>query len=94
MFCEIKDNILTIKRWYIALFKRLLKRTEFIVMLLTLPLLVIGIMSVSKQKKGLLDIGIVASSSCNSDVREVVNEESLILYGCFRIHLMISEIIV
>ena len=64
MFCEIKDNILTIKRWYIALFKRLLKRTEFIVMLLTLPLLVIGIMSVSKQKKGLLDIGIVASSSC------------------------------
>ena len=74
MFCEIKDNILTIKRWYIALFKRLLKRTEFIVMLLTLPLLVIGIMSVSKQKKGLLDIGIVASSSCNSDVRAVVNK--------------------
>lgn len=74
MFCEIKDNILTIKRWYIALFKRLLKRTEFIVMLLTLPLLVIGIMSVSKQKKGLLDIGIVASSSCNSDVRAVANK--------------------
>lgn len=74
MFCEIKDNILTIKRWYIALFKRLLKRTEFIVMLLTLPLLVIGIMSVSKQKKGLLDIGIVTSASCNSDVRAVVNK--------------------
>ena len=74
MFCEIKDNILTIKRWYIALFKRLLKRAEFIVMLLTLPLLVFGIMSVSKQKKGLLDIGIVASASSNGDVRAVVNK--------------------
>ena len=74
MFCEIKDNILTIKRWYIALFKRLLKRAEFIVMLLILPLLVFGIMLVSKQKKGLLDIGIVASASSNSDVRAVVNK--------------------
>lgn len=74
MFCEIKDNILTIKRWYIALFKRLLKKAEFIVMLLTLPLLVFGIMSVSRQKKGLLDIGIVASASSNSDVRAVVNK--------------------
>lgn len=74
MFCEIKDDILTIKRWYIALFKRLLKRPEFIVMLLTLPLLVFGIMSVSRQKKGLLDIGIVASASCNSDVKAVVNK--------------------
>ena len=74
MLCEIKDNIRTIKRWYIALNKRLLKRAEFIIMLLSLPLLVLGIMSVSKQKKGLLDIGIVAGASCNSDVRLVVNK--------------------
>ena len=47
MLCEIKDNIRTIKRWYIALNKRLLKRAEFIIMLLSLPLLVLGIMSVS-----------------------------------------------
>ena len=74
MLCEIKDNIRTIKRWYIALNKRLLKRVEFIIMLLSLPLLVLGIMSVSKQKKGLLDIGIVAGTLSNSDVRAVVNK--------------------
>ena len=74
MLCEIKDNIRTIKRWYIALNKRLLKRAEFIIMLLSLPLLVLGIMSVSKQKKGLLDIGIVAGNLSTSDGRAVVNK--------------------
>ena len=59
MFYDVKNNIHTTIKWYITLNKRLLRRFEFIVMLLILPILVLGMMAVSSRKKGLLDIGIV-----------------------------------
>ena len=70
----MKNNLHIFLKWYIAINKRLLKRFEFIAMLLVLPLLVIGLMWVSKKEKGLLNIGIVVESFADNDVDEVVDK--------------------
>lgn len=74
MHCDIGNNISIVLKWYIAINKRLLKRFEFIAMLISLPLLVMGLMWVSRQDKGLLNIGIVTESVEKTAVSEVVDK--------------------
>ena len=73
MFYDVKNNIHTAIKWYITLNKRLLRRFEFIVMLLILPILVLGMMAVSSRKKGLLDIGIVVEKGSDNEVKRVAH---------------------
>ena len=73
MFYDVKNNIPTAIKWYITLNKRLLRRFEFIVMLLILPILVLGMMAVSSRKKGLLDIGIVVEKGSDNEVKRVAH---------------------
>ena len=73
MFYGVKNNIHTAIKWYITLNKRLLRRFEFIVMLLILPILVLGMMAVSSRKKGLLDIGIVMGKGSDNEVKRVAH---------------------
>lgn len=85
MFCELKNNIYIFFSWYIALNKRLIRRVEFIAMIITLPLLVMGLMSVATQKKGLLDIGIVAKSGSDSEIvaMSLIHQKSVIDFSMY-----------
>lgn len=87
MHCDIKNNLCIITKWYIAINKRLLKRFEFIAMLIILPLLVMGFMWVSKQDKGLISIGIVSENMEDNDISGIVdrltNEKSVINFQVY-----------
>ena len=80
MFYEIKNNIHLFLSWYIALNKRLIRRIEFITMVISLPLLVLGLMTVATQKKGLLDIGIVVKDGSEAEiaVENLLSQKSVV----------------